>query len=249
MEKNTVDMNAFEGVLDDAAFVPEEEIAKPISEIEEVTEQPVEDAPPAKEPGWIKKRIEAANNKVREEVRAEMRAEFEAILAPYREAEMQRQAESLVVSGAIKDKEMALEYLKLKGGMNVSAPAEEQPKEYSRDAQGRFAPKQQEPQQQNETDARLKFRAETLAAQAHKLQQRGLDVQSVYQENPEIQRRVLTGEWDFYDVAEAMTTRRVPQPVRHTNGAGFGGGLDIANMSDEQFARLNARLAKGEQFR
>ena len=241
--ENTVDMNTFDGVLDDAAFMPEEEQAKPISEIEEA---PVtEEQPPAKEPGWIKKRIEAANAKVR----AEMLAEFEKQLAPYREAEMQRQAESLVASGAIKDKEMALEYLKLKGGMSVSAPVTEQPKDYSRDAQGRFAPKQPEAEQQNETDARMQYRAETLAAQANKLQQRGLDVQAVYRSNPEIQRRVLSGEWDFYDVAEAMTERRVPVPVRQTNGAGYGGNLDIASMTDEQFARLNARLAKGEQFK
>lgn len=245
--ENTVDMNAFDGVLDDAAFMPEEEIAKPISTIEEA---PVtEEQPPANEPGWIKKRIEAANAKVREQVRTEMQAEFEKMLAPYREAEMQRQAEALVASGAIKDKEMALEYLRLKGDMSVSAPVTEQPKEYSRDAQGRFAPKQPEAEQQNETDARMQYRAETLAAQANKLQQRGLDVQAVYRSNPEIQRRVLSGEWDFYDVAEAMTERRVPVPVRQTNGAGYGGSLDIASMTDEQFARLNARLAKGEQFK
>lgn len=245
--ENTVDMNAFDGVLDDAAFVPEEEQAKPISAIDE---PPVtEEQPPAKEPGWIKKRIEASNAKVREEMRAEMQAEIEKVLAPYREAELQRQAEDLVASGAIRDKEMALELLRLRGGKSVSAPAVEQPKDYSRDAQGRFAPKQPEAEQQNETDARMQYRAETLAAQANKLQQRGLDVQAFYRSNPEIQRRVLSGEWDFYDVAEAMTEQRVPVPVRQTNGAGYGGNLDITSMTDEQFARLNARLAKGEQFK
>ena len=108
---------------------------------------------------------------------------------------------------------------------------------------------QQETQPQNETDGEVKFRANMLAAQANKLQQRGLDVKAAYENNPEFQRRVLSGEWDFYDVAEAMTTRRVPQPVRQPNGAGFGGSLDITSMTDEQFAKLNARLAKGDQFR
>ncbi len=248
--ENTVETNNFDGVLDDAAFVPEEN-AEPISEVAETTV--TEEQPPAKEAGWIKKRVESAVNKAREEVRAEMKAETEAqiaaALAPYLEAEMNRQADDLVNSGAIKTKEMALEYLKLKGGMGVSVRDAERPKEHSRDAQGRFAPKQQESQQQNETDARMKFRAETLAAQANKLQQRGMDVEAFYNNNPEVQRRVLSGEWDFYDVAEAMNTRRVPQPVRQPNGAGFGGSLDITSMTDEQFAKLNARLAKGDQFR
>lgn len=247
--ENSVDINNFDGVLDDGAFLPEE-TAEPVSDLKEITEPDVtEEQPPAKEPGWIKKRIEAANKKVREEVRAEMRAEFEAILAPYREAEMGRQADELVTKGVIKDRDTALEYLKLKAGMNVSAPAAEQPKDYSRDAQGRFAPKQQETQAQNETDAEVKYRAKTLAAQASKLQQRGLDVTAAYHTDPEIQRRVLSGEWDFYDVAEAITTRRVPQPVRYTNGAGFGGGVDISSMSDEQYARLKENLAKGKVYR
>lgn len=247
--ENSVEINNFDGVLDDGAFLPEE-TAEPVSDLKEITEPDVtEEQPPAKEPGWIKKRIEAANKKVREEVRAEMRAEFEAILAPYREAEMGRQADELVTKGVIKDRDTALEYLKLKAGMNVSVPAAEQPKDYSRDAQGRFAPKQQETQAQNETDAEVKYRAKTLAAQASKLQQRGLNVTAAYHTDPEIQRRVLSGEWDFYDVAEAMTTRRVPQPVRYTNGAGFGGGVDISSMSDEQYARLKENLAKGKVYR
>lgn len=249
--ENTVDMNNFDGVLDDAAYMPEE-TAEPISEISEIANPvPTEEQP--KEPGWIKKRVESAAAKAAalavQETETRLRAEFEAELRPYREAELNRQAESLVASGAIRDKEMALEFLKLKGGQSVSVPATEQSKEYSRDAQGRFAPKQPEPQQQNETDAKLSYRAEFLAAQVEKLQQRGLDVKAVFDNNPEIQRRVLNGEWDFYDVAEAMTQRRTPLPVRQTNGAGFGGNLDISSMTDEQFARLNARLAKGEQFK
>ncbi len=248
--ENTVENVNLEGVLDDAAFEPEQEMAEPVSDLAEITEQPVaQEEQPTKEPGWIKKRIDAAVAKALKENEQRMNDEFEAKIRPFREAEMNRQAEELVTKGVIKDKDMALEYLKLKGGMNVSAPATEQPKEIARDAQGRFAPKQQEAQPQNETDGEVRFRANMLAAQANKLQQRGLDVKAVYENNPEIRRRVLSGEWDFYDVAEAMTTRNVPQPVRQPNGAGFGGGIDITSMTDEQFAKLNANLAKGKLYK
>lgn len=247
--ENTVENVNLEGVLDDAAFEPEQEMAEPVSDLNEITEQPVIQEEQPKEPGWMKKRIDAAVSKALKEYEQRMNEEFEERVRPFREAEMNRQAEEMVSKGLIKDKDMALEYLKLKGGMSVSAPAAEQTKEISRDAQGRFAPKQQETQPQNETDGEVKFRANMLAAQANKLQQRGLDVKAAYENNPEFQRRVLSGEWDFYDVAEAMTTRKVPQPVRQPNGAGFGGSLDISSMTDEQFAKLNARLAKGDQFR
>ena len=62
---------------------------------------------------------------------------------------------------------------------------------------------------------------------------------------------LLSGEWDFYDVAQELTGRagrRAPAPVYSPNSAGNQAGLSVANMSDEQFDRLNQSLASGRRY-
>lgn len=232
--ENTVEMN-MQGVLDDAALMPMQE-AEPLSDLNEVAEPAQEtETVPANEPGWLKKRLDKVYQKAAQETEARLRTEFEAIIAPLRQAELERQADALVSSGEFKTKERAVEYLQLKGGFSATPNATPNATDVPRDAQGRFAPK----------DTENRVRANMLAQQANKIQQnRGLDVMAIFNANPEIQQQVLSGNMDFYDVADYATQRRVPAPMRSTNGAGVN-KVNISTMTDEQFARLNENLAKG----
>lgn len=237
-------------VLDDAALNPVQDETETLSQLSEITEETQQEAPqqaeqPAqKEPGYIRQRVDKAVQKALQEQETRLRAEFDAVLAPIRESVYERQAEVLVASGEFKTKERALEYVKLKNGVNVSA-APEQPTEPQRDAQGRFAPKPQPTE-----DATTQARAELLARQAEKIKaNRGLDVMSVFNGNPDIQQKILSGEWDFYDVAESMAQpgRRTPSPIRNPNGASIG-AMTIQNMSDAQFQKLQENLAAGKIY-
>lgn len=255
--ENTVETIMHEAALDDATLGLEQtEPAEQLSSLSEITDEPKpsteatteQSEPPAKEPGWIRRRVDAATAKAVRETETRMRAEFEAMLAPLRESMLDRQADELVRSGEFRSKERALEYVQMKNGVAVTAPAEAKETPVARDAQGRFAPKEQPTAEADDTSAVTRARANLLAAQAEKIQQKsGVDVMSTFRENPEIRQKVLSGEWDFHDVAEALTQRRVPMPMRASNGASFS-GVSIANMTDEQFRRLNENLAAGKIY-
>ena len=191
-----------------------------------------------------------AVSKALQEQETRLRAEFAASLEPLRESMYERQAEALVASGEIKSKEMALKYVKAMAGIPSSEPDQTPKNQQPRTPDGRFASSQQ---QQTEPDAETKARARILAAQADKIKaSRGLDVAAQFQSDPEVKEKVLSGEWDFYDVAEAMSQprRRVPSPVRSSNSA-MGTTADagaIANMSDAQFDRLLKNLGEGKVY-
>lgn len=244
-------------VLDDAAQAPVEQEGEALSSVlEEQSAQeraegsgpaaPRNDAPPAKEPGWIKQRIEKAVNKATKEAEERVAARYEAILAPIRADVMNREAEELVKSGEFKSLERAKEYVSLKHGAPASQP-QEQPTP-QRDAQGRFASRQE--QSAAENDAVVRARSELLAKQAQKIKsQRGVDVMQAFNADPQVKQRVLSGEWDFYDVAESLSnsSSRVPAPMRATNGSGMT-TVSVADMSPEQFKRLQENLAAGRIY-
>lgn len=260
--ENTVETNMEQqAVQDDAVLEPlQEQEEQPISSLEEITEQPEEQQQDNEqqanqqqasqsEPGWMKKKMEAYASKALQEQETRLRAEFAEMLAPLRESMYERQADDLVASGQIKSKEMALKYVKAMAGITSSEP-DQQPKTQPRTPDGRFASSQQ---QQMEPDAETKARARILAAQADKIKSsKGLDVAALFQSDPEVKEKVLSGEWDFYDVAESMNQprRRVPSPVRSSNSA-MGATADasaIANMSDAQFERLLKNLGEGKVY-
>ena len=92
-----------------------------------------------------------------------------------------------------------------------------------------------------------------LAHQAKKIQaSRGLDVMKEFNTNPEIKQKIISGEMDFYDVAEEMSkaqTRKPPAPMRSPNGAsGTNQPNAIESMSKEQFARLEKRISEGARY-
>ena len=217
---------------------PQTEVIQPEQGLQEVDpSQPVEQPtqPTQKEPGYIRQRIDKAVARAVAETDQRMQAMFDQQLAPLRESMMERQASELVESGEFKSKETALEYVRLKAGMPVQA----QPVQ-PRDEQGRFT---------SQEDPMAQARASVLASQADKIRNnRGLDVMAAFNSSPGIRQKVLSGEWDFYDVAENMQSARVPSPMYTPNGASFE-GLSINQLSDEQFEQLNRNLAAGKTYR
>ena len=260
MVENTVENNNVQqAVQDDAVLEPmQEQEEQAISSLDEITEpeqqqdngqQSTQEQPAKSEPGWMRKKMDAAVSKALQEQETRLRAEFAASLEPLRESMYERQADALVASGEIKTKEMALKYVKAMAGIPSSEPDQKPQNQQPRTPDGRFASNQQ----QAEPDAETKARARFLAAQADKIKNsRGLDVAALFQTDPDVKDKVLSGEWDFYDVAEAMNQpkRRVPSPVRSSNSAMLSDSMAdaIMNMSDAQFDRLNENLAKGKVY-
>jgi hypothetical protein len=232
----------------------QEQEEQPVSSIDEITEeqqadngqQNAQEQPAKSEPGWMRKKMDAAVSKALQEQEARLRAEFAASLEPLRESMYERQADALVASGEIKSKETALKYVKAMAG--IPFEPDRKPQTQPRTPDGRFAsPQQAEP------SAETKARAALLAAQAEKIKaNHGLDVAQVFNTDPDVQEKIRSGEWDFYDVAEAMSQprRRVPSPVRSSNSA-MGAAADagaIATMSDAQFDRLLKNLGEGKVY-
>jgi len=194
------------------------------------------------EPGWIKKRVGAAVDKAIRETEQRIRAEYDAKLAPLMERMLEQDALELVQSGKVKDLETAKELVRYRQGQ-AQPVKDEQP----RNDKGQFAPK-------NSDDTAVQTRIDMLRHQADKIMgQQKVDVIAEFNKNPETKQKVISGEWDFYDVAEAMqekkAARKAPAPMRSSNGASGAEKSTIANMTDEQFERLNKRLEEGARFR
>lgn len=196
----------------------------------ETQEEPQAQEAPAKEPGWIKGRVDKAVQKAVRETESRMRAEYEKKLAPLYARMMDEQAQQLVKDGEFKSIERAREYVRLKGGVQPEETANTQ---------------QAEPAQQAEqTNPHLVM----LAKQADRFAAQGIDVMSVFRSDERIRNAVLSGQMDFYDVAEQIgKPKRVPSAVRSANNASAG-GMDIRNMTDAQFQRLQRDLAAGKKF-
>lgn len=201
------------------------------------------------EPGWIKKRVEKAVSKAVAETESRMRAEFEAQLAPFRERMIEDEAKELVRQGAVKDLAVAKELVKYRRNAGVqpdSNPGNEQTAR-PRNERGQFVP-----QQPKQRDPAISARIDMLAHQADSIKERrGIDVITEFNENPDIKQKVISGEMDFYDVAEVMSNaekKKPPAPMRAPNGASGAQKSTIASMSDEQFNRFEKRLSEGARF-
>ena len=183
-------------------------------------EQPKQDA------GWFRQRIDKAVSKAVAEAEARMAAKYEAQLAEFANERIQRQAQELVDSGKISDLETAVEYLTMKSGRQPVQPRQEQ-----------------------EVDPTIQAKADVLAQQAHKIMNAsGVDVMAAYNENAEIQQKVASGEWDFYDVRDYLQNKRnPPSPARSSNGA-HTEKASIKNMSESQWKALQKNLAQGKRY-
>lgn len=203
-----------------------------------------DDAIPQQEPGWYAKR--------RQKDRADWEAENNAKMAPVlsqlaqlQEYRLGIEADKLVASGKISDRDMAIEYLRNKEGL--PAPAAATP---PRDERGRFT-SPNTPAPQTEVPNEVQQRANELYAQAKTLQKfSGVDVLGVYRSNPAYAEKVNSGEWDMADVLRAAQEAapaqqvRTPAPVRSSNGNGIG-SPNFMTMTSEAFAKVNEELRKG----
>lgn len=225
MEENQSVDTFLEGIAqDDAAQAPEN-----IS-LEDAVAETDQSEGSKSEPGWIKKRVETAVEKRLAEVESRIRGEYETQMAPMRAAMIEREADQLIEEGEFKSRERAIEYLQLKKGAPVSA----QP----RDESGRFAAKQ---------DDGIEARANILFAQAETLKaSTGVDVMAIYNSDPEVKRKVATGEWSFLDVYKSLPEagRRIPSPTRSANNGSLS-DVNILKMSKAQHDKLNDTLAGG----
>ena len=253
--ENTVENNVTETAVDDAlqeSLVEEQDASEPIeaalqeaaSEPTEEVEPQSEDSAPRNEPGWIRKRIDKAVSKAVAEAEQRVSAEYERRFAPMMQRMMEQEAQELVRQGEFKSLERAKEYLQLKQGVTPQAVT---PPQQNRDAQGRFTSNAQ-------ADDGVSARADILAKQAEKLKaKRGLDVMAEFNSNEETRQKVVSGEWDFYDVAEAMDAsqqrrKATPAPMRSPNGASGSDQSSIATMTDEQFKRLEKNISGGKRY-
>ena len=191
------------------------------------------------EPGYVAGRIAKAVEKAV----AQVTAQYEAQMAPIRERLLEMDAKDLVASGKVKDLETAKELVRYRQGQPAQAkPAEtaEQP----RQANGQFAPK---------SDPVIEAQINLLAKQAEKIKAKtGLDVIEAMNNDPEIKKKITSGEMDFYEVAEQMQgqqKRKPPAPMRSPNGVNGQIKGTIMSMSDKQFEQLEKRVREGARFR
>lgn len=140
-------------------------------------------------------------------------------------------------------------------------PAEDASK--PRDAQGRFV--KPEPQSKPDDNSDLREYAKTLKQQAATIKaESGFDIEALFNSNKEFADAVARRETDFMSAYRAMVAmgkigsndaRRTPPVAKSGNTNGYGtppdasGGMSIANMTDDQFARLNDQLSRGAKYR
>ena len=197
----------------------------------------------------IKGRIQAERAKADksgyERGRAEAQAEFDRIKSEYEErlakyAEMELESEAQQLS---RDEHISVEFAKriLRAEKGVKAPTTQQPQAQS---------------QQPTLD--VKQRAQELYTQAQAVkQQYGIDPLEVFQRDQSVKAKVANGEWDMKDVAlyamknNPTTEYKKPTPAPVRSGATraqTSGGLDFANMSDEDFDKFNEKIRRGEKY-
>lgn len=223
-----------------------EEVQQPVGENQqdvgangEVTQQP--------EPGYVQRRIQHALRETEAKYQSEIAALNERVNA-LTEQNLSVQAKERVAAGDFKNEELAMEYLRMKAGIPAPKAEEKVSIGQSRDAQGRFVKAEA-----NVPDD-VQQRANELMAQANVLKEAtGVDVYGLYQNDPEIQQKVLSGEWDFKDVWKhaqqdggytASNGRAPIAPVRNPNGIGIG-NYDIRKMDSSSFAKMNEMLENG----
>lgn len=228
----------------DSEFLEEAEEAE--ESLDSVTggEETEEEQKPEKqgtsEPGYVQKRIDRALARERDNIKAEVMAEMEAQYAPIKERLLEMDAQELVRKGTVKDLETAKELLRYRQGQ---APQQAQPKaEQPRQPNGQYAPKE---------DPVIKTEIKMLKSQADKIKAKtGIDVIEIFSNNEDIKNKVISGEMDFYDVAEQAkeSRRKPPAPARSSNGASGQSPNAIDSMSKEQFARLEKKISEGARI-
>lgn len=213
---------------------------------EEQTGYYEEQTAPVKEPGYVKKRLDKQAQQYNaqiEELTAK-NTQMEEQIARLSEYYYQAQADELVKSGKIRDREMALAYVKSQAGIMPEQKAQQ-----NRDENGRFTSREAT------EDASVAEQANKLYNQAMTVKNvTGVDVMELYNNDPAIQENVLSGKWDFEDVYRfagrnneensLFTQKRTPSAVRSSNGVDVN-SISVRRMSESEYRKLDDFLAKG----
>ena len=225
---------------------PDEELELPDEETEDYEEEEPEPEPePRKEPGYVKQRVQQAVDRAIRETEARMQARFDEQLAPLLEKMAEDEAQELLRSRKVNDIETARELVRLRRGQGTAEKVT-QPTQ-PRNEQGQFVSKEQ-----IATQARQETMIDILASQVDKITaEGGPDVMELFQNDPDIKKKVINGEMDFYDVAKMMSKpkRRTPSPTHSPNGANnYTTANAFANMSSKQFERMERKLEEGVRY-
>lgn len=221
-------------------------ISEFLDETEQEGEQP-QDRPAQQErmSGGIKGRLLDSERKGYDRGRSEAEAAWQAEKAQY-EAKLQKLTEYEIKEEAAKLAEsehisvaLAERLLRAERGVPGAAKAAD-PEPQPRDAQGRFVSREN-----NETQEY----AQKLIDQAGVIKRlTGQDMMELYNNDPAVQKRILSREIDFYDLAEETHgTKKMPPVVRSANGQTVR-HRSIADLSEAQFDELDRRLEQGAVF-
>jgi len=244
MVENEEDFDAEidDGFLEGVEEETDESEEESLDSVEEEQEEPQQSQPVATEPGWIKQRVNKAVEKAVRETEARMQAMFEQQMAPIREKMMEDEAQALVRSRKVGDIETARELVRLRQGLQPQAEAP-QPQPQPRNERGQYAPTE---------DPGMTAKIDMLAHQADAIREKtGLDVIDVFASDPDIKDAVISGEMDFYELAEMMNQgrgKRPPAPMRSPNGASGQQHNAITTMSDEAFDRMEKKISQGARY-
>ena len=170
------------------------------------------------------------------------RARYEERIAALEDLEIRDEAQKLAASEKI-SVSIAERIIRAERGrpapvkQEKAAPQDTRP----RDAQGRFV------SQQSDVDAKAK----SLMDQAQNITRMGgPDVVSIFNSDKEIQRRVASGEIDFYDLAREYgnTPRKNTPPVVPRTSSDGGHMRTVSSLTDKQFDELDRNLAGGAVY-
>lgn len=254
MVENDFENEAADDALPEGVIEEEDESEETLDSFVEEEEQPDDDpepkeeAPKATEPGWIKRRVEKAVTKAIAETEARMQAMFDQQMAPIREKMLEDEAQELVRSRKVGDIETARELVRLRSGMPAAKAESAGQTPRPRGANGQFVSRE------SQDDPATVKQIAMLRHQADRIRQAGgPDVIAEFNRNSDVRNKIVSGEMDFYDVAEQMRSaggkRKPPAPVRSSNGASGSNPNAIETMSDEAFARLEKRIQGGARIR
>lgn len=179
-------------------------------------------------PKALRGRIKASEKRGYERGRQEVEARYRADLEELNNFRIERDVRELAEKEKISES-LARRLVLAERGLKPSEQTETAPAQ---------------PRSTDTTD--VNQRAQKLYDQAQTIESvTGLNVMEIFQNDAEAHRKVVSGEWDFRDIAreygQGQQAMRAPAPVRNANRTGLK-VTDFAHMSDEDFARFDAML-------
>ena len=193
----------------------------------------------------VQKGVQQQLSELRVQWQEEARQMIEDAVAPFKEAQIEQEAQRLVASRQVANIEMAREFARLKqqnGQPLGAAPQAQQTQAPApRDERGRFVQQQKDP---------VAARAKELSEQAADIQRTyGIDVMAAFRENDVVRQNVGSGKWDFKDAAiyiqnNKTTKKSAPPAVRSTNG-----NRVAAHLTDRDMDAIDRAIANGQKVR